>query len=100
MILLNPRNHTRFYPDEASRQMMLNTIAFFEEKGNQRIKEDDHKRIWYSDFIEFQKNLNIFANLLTPTPYGEGMPAGTLGATASSTRFSVSTGWPTGTRGR
>ena len=72
MILLNPRNHSRFYPDEASRQMMLNTIAFFEEKGNQRIKEDDHKRIWYADFIEFQKNVKIFANLLTPTPYGEG----------------------------
>jgi acyl-CoA dehydrogenase len=72
MILLNPRNHTRFYPDEASRQMMLNTIAFFEEKGKQRIKEDDHKRIWYADFIEFQKNEKIFANLLTPTPYGEG----------------------------
>jgi acyl-CoA dehydrogenase len=72
MILLNPRNHARFYPDEASRQMMLKTIAFFEEKGKQRIKEDDHKRIWYADFIEFQKNEKLFANLLTPTPYGEG----------------------------
>ena len=53
MILLNPQNPTRFYPDEASRQMMLKTIAFFEEKGRQKIKEDDHKRVWYADFIEF-----------------------------------------------
>jgi acyl-CoA dehydrogenase len=72
MLLLNPRNHTRFYPDKASRQMMLKTIAFFEEKGKQKIKEDDHKRVWYADFIEFQKNEKLFANLLTPTFYGEG----------------------------
>ena len=70
MILLNPRNHTRFYPDEASRQMMLKTIAFFEEKGKRRVKEDDQKRIWYADFIEFQKKEGLFANLLTPPPYG------------------------------
>ena len=71
MILLNPKDITRFYPDEASRQIMLKTIAFFEEKGKQRIKEDDHKRIWYADFIEFQKKEKLFATLLTPTPYGK-----------------------------
>lgn len=70
MLLLNPQNLTRFYPDESSRQMMFKTIAFFEEKGKVRIKEDDHKRTWYADFIEFQKKEGLFANLLTPTPYG------------------------------
>ncbi len=70
MFLLNPQSPTSFYPDEASRQMMLKTIAFFEEKGRQKIKEDDHKRVWYADFIEFQKKEKLFANLLTPTPYG------------------------------
>jgi acyl-CoA dehydrogenase len=72
MILFNPRNPSRFYPDEASRQIMLKTIAFFEEKGKQRVKEDDRKRIWYSDFIEFQKSEKLFASLLTPATYGEG----------------------------
>ncbi|MBM3124885.1 MAG: acyl-CoA dehydrogenase [Chloroflexi bacterium] len=71
MLLLNPKNITRFYPDEISRQIMLKTIAFFEGKGKRRIKEDDHKRIWYADFIDFQKNEEIFASLLTPAPYGE-----------------------------
>ena len=70
-MLFNPNSPTRFYPDETSRQIMLKTIAFFEEKGKQRIKEDDHKRIWYADFIEFQKKEKLFATLLTPTPYGE-----------------------------
>ena len=33
MILLNPKNHVRKYPDEKSRQIMLETIEFFENKG-------------------------------------------------------------------
>jgi acyl-CoA dehydrogenase len=70
-MLFNPNSHTRFYPDDASRQIMLKTINFFEDKGKQRIKEDDHKRIWYADFIEFQKREKLFATLLTPTTYGE-----------------------------
>jgi acyl-CoA dehydrogenase len=72
MFLLNPQKPSRFYPDEASRQIMLKTIAFFEEKGKQKIKEDDNKRVWYADFIEFQKKEKLFTNLLTPTSYGEG----------------------------
>ncbi len=71
MLLLNPRAPIRFYPDDLSRQMMLKTIAFFEEKGKQRLKEDDRKRVWYADFIEFQKTEKLFATLLTPPPYGE-----------------------------
>ena len=70
-ILLNPKNHDRYYPDDRSREIMLKTIEFFENKGKARIKEDDHKRVWYSDFIEFQKNNKIFAQLLTPSQYGE-----------------------------
>jgi acyl-CoA dehydrogenase len=70
MILFNPNSPSRFYPDETSRQMMLKTIAFFEEKGKQKIKADDHKRVWYADFLEFQKKEKLFATLLTPTPYG------------------------------
>lgn len=69
-MLFNPLTPSRFYPDETSRQIMLKTITFFEQKGKGKVKEDDHKRIWYSDFIEFQKREKIFANLLTPTPYG------------------------------
>jgi acyl-CoA dehydrogenase len=33
MILLNPKRHDRYYPDERSRQIMRKTIAFFENKG-------------------------------------------------------------------
>ncbi|MHA1915801.1 MAG: acyl-CoA dehydrogenase [Promethearchaeota archaeon] len=70
-ILLNPKKHERYYPDNRSREIMLKTIEFFETKGKVKVKEDDIKRVWYSDFLEFQKQHNIFAQLLTPTPYGE-----------------------------
>jgi acyl-CoA dehydrogenase len=70
-ILLNPKKHDRYYPDERSREIMLKTIEFFENKGKAKIKEDDHKKVWYSDFIEFQKKNKIFAQLLTPEPYGK-----------------------------
>jgi len=71
MILLNPKKHEREYPDERSREIMLKTIEFFEEKGRGKIKKDDHERVWYSDFLEFEKNQRIFSTLLTPAKYGD-----------------------------
>lgn len=70
MILLNPHQHNRFYPEERSRQLMLRTIEFFERKGKRKIKEDDHNRAWYADFLEFQKKEYLFSTLLTPASYG------------------------------
>ncbi len=70
MILLNPRNHERFYPDARSREIMQKTIAFFENKGLDQIKEDDRTFKWYKDFLEFQKRERLFATLLTPAGYG------------------------------
>jgi len=70
-ILLNPKQHKRYYPDAKSKEIMLKTIEFFENKGKAKIKEDDHERVWYSDFLEFQKKNKIFAQLLTPSQYGE-----------------------------
>ena len=72
MILLNPKKHSRSYPDEQSRQIMLKTIAFFEEKGKQKLKEDDHERVWYADFLDFVAKEEIFYDLLTPAAYSGG----------------------------
>jgi len=72
MILLNPKQHDREYPDERSREIMRQTIDFFEKKGKSKIKEDDRERVWYADFLEFVKENQIFATLLTPSAYGDG----------------------------
>ncbi len=71
MLLLNPHKHTREYPDEESRDIMLKTIEFFENKGKVKLKNDDHERVWYQDFLDFVKKEEIFAKLLTPKGYGE-----------------------------
>jgi len=70
MILLNPHQHNRNYPDDRSREIMLKTIQFFEKRGKAKIKADDHARAWYGDFLDFIKSEKIFAALLTPSDYG------------------------------
>jgi acyl-CoA dehydrogenase len=69
-LLLNPKKHNRYYPDERSREVMLKTIEFFESKGKTKLKADDRECIWYADFLDFQKTEKIFATLLTPSVYG------------------------------
>ena len=69
-MLLNPKRGVREYPDEASRELMLAVIEFFESKGLARIKHDDHERIWYADFLELVKDRELFATCLTPPAYG------------------------------
>jgi len=71
-MLLHPKNETFEHLDPRSREIMLKTVAFFENKGKEKLKHDDHERVWYADFLEFLKEEKVFATLLTPTPYGEG----------------------------
>ena len=71
-MLLHPKNETFEHLDPRSREIMLKTVAFFESKGKEKLKHDDHERVWYADFLEFLKEEKVFATLLTPTPYGDG----------------------------
>ncbi len=71
-MFLNPKKHSREYPDEKSREIMLKTIEFFENKGKEKLKDDDHNKVWYADFLEFIKDEEIFSTLLTPATYGDG----------------------------
>lgn len=72
MLLLNPNNHTREYPDDESREIMLKTIKFFEDRGKVKLLGDDFDRVWYQDFLDFVKENKIFSTLLTPEQYGGG----------------------------
>jgi acyl-CoA dehydrogenase len=60
--------------DDRSRELMQATIAFFERKGLARIKEDDHQRRWYDDFLAFNRERGLFAALLTPPDYAPDNP--------------------------
>ena len=71
-MILHPRNETFEHLDAGSRDILLKTVAFFEDKGKEKLKHDDHERVWYADFLEFVKRERVFATLLTPSAYGDG----------------------------
>lgn len=73
-MLLNPNRFVSRCTDEKSREMMAKTIGFFENKGKVRLKNDDHERVWYADFLDFVKKENLFAAMLTPSAYGQADP--------------------------
>jgi acyl-CoA dehydrogenase len=70
VILLNPKAHARPYRDKRSQQIMRRTIGFFEDKGKAALKADDRERVWYADFLDFQRKEKLFSTLLTPGAYG------------------------------
>lgn len=69
-LLLNPQNYKSPQKDLPSREIMEKTLRFFEDKGLASIKEDDQASRWYTDFLKFIKEHQIFAALLTPAGYG------------------------------
>ena len=72
MILLDPNNHNREYLDDISKEIMVKTIKFFEERGKTLLLKDEFDRVWYQDFLDFIKEEKIFYKLLTPEKYGDG----------------------------
>ena len=70
MLLFNPLKHDRSYADPKTREMMQKVIDFFENKGLEKIKSDWHDKVWNHDFVDFMKENQIFATLMTPSGYG------------------------------
>jgi len=70
-MLLNPPKNRHEHLDNASREIMQKTIAFFERKGKIKLKHDYENRVWYTDFIDFIKEEKIFSKLLTPSDHGD-----------------------------
>ncbi len=70
-IVLNPKNIVAKYADEETRQIMLKTIDFFEGRGLKKMKDDFHACKWYTEFLDFMKENQIMAKLLTPAGFGD-----------------------------
>jgi acyl-CoA dehydrogenase len=70
-LLLNPKQYKdRNYPDERSKEIMLKTIQWFEDKGLARQKEQYHNREFASDFQKFVTEEGFFETLFLPKGYG------------------------------
>ena len=72
MILLNPADHDRFYPDAKSRELMRKVIGFFESRGNNQLQRDYYAHEWYAEFLDFVRREKIFATISTPAGHGAG----------------------------
>ena len=70
MILLDPRNPDRNVDDDRTRELMRDTIEFFETKGKKRLIGYFFDRGWYSDFLDYSKEHRLMATMNTPA--GEG----------------------------
>lgn len=68
-MLLNPKTETFDHLDDASKELMLKVVRFFEDRGKAKLKHDDHERLWYADFLAFVKKEKLFSTLLTPKDY-------------------------------
>jgi acyl-CoA dehydrogenase len=71
-MLFNPVSADYDALDPRSREIMRKTIEFFETKGKTRLKEDDHQRRWYRDFLDFVGQHRIFSTMLTPPEHAIG----------------------------
>src|SRR5947208_11476550 len=74
VLLFNPRTYDAAEFDEPTRKALLATIEWFESRGKRRLKDDDHERVWYADFLEFVREERIFAMFLTPAKDAGGDP--------------------------
>ena len=63
MILLNPKTENFDHLDPHTRDLLKKTIQWFESRGKQKLKDDDHERVWYTDFLEFVKKRKNFLPL-------------------------------------
>lgn len=70
MILFHPHETRTRYPDDRTGAVMQSLVEFFEAKGKQRLKEDDHAAVWYQDFLDHVAANRLFATMCTPARYG------------------------------
>ncbi len=72
--VFNPSTYDPSAFDEKTQRLLLATIDFFESRGKVALKEADHERRWYADFLDFVAREKVFATLLTPAAEGGDDP--------------------------
>ncbi len=74
MSLFNPHKPDFAEFDAETRRIFEATINFFEGKGKAWLLQQDRDRVWFADFLEFQKKEKVFATFLTPAEQADGDP--------------------------
>lgn len=74
MSMFNPHKPDFADFDAETQRIFHATIDFFEGKGKAWLLEQDRDRVWFEDFLDFQKKERVFATFLTPAAQAEGDP--------------------------
>jgi len=72
MNLLNPASFEARHSDRKTEQLLRAVIDWFEARGLKRLKQDWHDRVWNYDFVDFMREHQLLATLMTPAGYGDG----------------------------
>jgi acyl-CoA dehydrogenase len=65
-LLLNPHTYDPSHLDDESRRLLLATVEHLEGYGLDRLTQDWHDKVWYTDFLEFVAKEKVFATFMTP----------------------------------
>ncbi|MBA2507074.1 MAG: acyl-CoA dehydrogenase [Thermoleophilaceae bacterium] len=71
-MLFNPNTYDPQHLDAESRRLLRATIDWFEVRGKERLKADDHENLWYQDYLDFIAKEGLFATFLTPAAEAGG----------------------------
>ena len=71
-VLFNPRAYDPAELDPEARRLLRATIDWFETRGKERLKHDDHERVWYEEYLDFIGDQGLFAKFLTPAAEAGG----------------------------
>src|SRR6478672_6704671 len=71
-LLFNPRTYDPADLDPEARRLLRATIDWFETRGKERLKHDDHERVWYEEYLDFIGDQGLFAKFLTPAAEAGG----------------------------
>ncbi|MCF8587203.1 acyl-CoA dehydrogenase family protein [Gordonia liuliyuniae] len=72
MEIFNPTTHTFDEFDTATQRILRKTVDYFEDLGKARLLADTRDRIWYQDFLDFNRRERVFATFLTPKALADG----------------------------
>lgn len=74
MEIFNPTTHTFDEFDTATQRVLRSTVDYFEGLGKERLLADNRDRVWYQDFLDFNRRERVFATFLTPEAMADGDP--------------------------
>ena len=71
MLLFSPSHYDAAGYDEETRRALMAVRTFFEDKGEQQLRQENGDATWYSDFLEMLARERIFGLFGTPAAVGE-----------------------------